>query len=127
MFEIDRKEFGAFLALLRKEKGMTQKELAERLYVSDKAVSKWETGVSIPDVSLLLPLSEELDVTVAELAVYCPGNSNIYCCCHGRISAFVLAVQPVLSQYLVRDRREGVDRFLCCSACGNALLCRKKI
>lgn len=67
MFEIDKKEFGAFMAQLRKEKGMTQKELAERLYISDKAVSKWETGVSIPDVSLLLPLSEQLDVTVTEL------------------------------------------------------------
>lgn len=40
MFEIDKKEFGSFLAGLRKEKGMTQKELAEKLFVSDKAVSK---------------------------------------------------------------------------------------
>lgn len=46
MFEIDRKKFGAFVALLRKEKGYTQKELAQRLFISDKAVSKWETGVS---------------------------------------------------------------------------------
>ena len=48
MFEIDKKEFGCFLAELRKEKGFTQKELAEKLFVSDKAVSKWETGGSIP-------------------------------------------------------------------------------
>ena len=46
MFEIDRGAFGAFLVQLRKEKGLTQKELAEKLYVSDKAVSKWERGVS---------------------------------------------------------------------------------
>ena len=46
MYNIDKKEFGAFVAARRKEKGYTQKELAEKLYVSDKAVSKWETGVS---------------------------------------------------------------------------------
>lgn len=46
MFNIDKQEFGAFIAMLRKEKGITQKELAEQLFISDKAVSKWETGVS---------------------------------------------------------------------------------
>ncbi len=46
MFEIDKEKFGLFLAQLRKEKGWTQKELAERLFLSDKAVSKWERGVS---------------------------------------------------------------------------------
>ena len=46
MYEIDKSKFGAFVAQLRKEKGYTQKELAEKLFISDKAVSKWETGVS---------------------------------------------------------------------------------
>lgn len=67
MFEIDKRKFGAFVAELRKKQGYTQKELAERLYISDKAVSKWETGASIPDVPLLIPLAELLDVTVTEL------------------------------------------------------------
>ena len=67
MFEIDRQKFGGFVASLRKEKGLTQKELAEKLYISDKAISKWETGVSIPDVALLVPLSEILDISVTEL------------------------------------------------------------
>lgn len=67
MFEIDREAFGAFLARLRKEKGLTQKELAQQLYVSDKAVSKWERGLSLPDISLLTPLAEILGVTVTEL------------------------------------------------------------
>ena len=67
MYEIDRVKFGEFISELRKEKGIKQKELAEKLYVSDKAVSKWETGHSIPDVSLLVPLAEILGVTVTEL------------------------------------------------------------
>ena len=48
MFEIDKQRFGKFVAELRKEKGVTQKELAKELFISDKAISKWETGVSIP-------------------------------------------------------------------------------
>ena len=67
MFEIDKAKFGAFVAQLRKEKGLMQKELAEQLYVSDKAVSKWERGLSIPDVAILVPLAEILGVTVTEL------------------------------------------------------------
>ena len=67
MYEIDKKKFGAFVARLRKEKGYTQKELAQRLFISDKAVSKWETAVSIPDIALLIPLAELLGVSVMEL------------------------------------------------------------
>lgn len=67
MFQIDKSEFGAFIAALRRERGMTQRELAEKVGVSDKAVSKWETGISLPDISLLPPLGEELGVTVTEL------------------------------------------------------------
>lgn len=67
MFEIDKRKFGAFVSQLRKEKGYTKKELVERLFLSDKAISKWETGVSIPDTALLVPLAELLDVTVTEL------------------------------------------------------------
>lgn len=67
MFQIDSANFGDFLTGLRKEKGYTQKELASRLYISDKAVSKWERGLSMPDISLLLPLSELLGVTTTEL------------------------------------------------------------
>lgn len=67
MFEIDKKQFGLFVAELRKEKGFTQKELAAKLLISDKAVSKWETGQSCPDISLLVPMAGVLDVTVTEL------------------------------------------------------------
>lgn len=67
MFNIDKQEFGTFVAMLRKEKGITQKELAERLFISDKAVSKWETAASVPSIDLLIPLADELGVTVTEL------------------------------------------------------------
>ena len=67
MFEIDKKEFGLFVAVHRKEKGLTQKELAAQLFVSDKAVSKWETGVSLPDTALLIPLADLLGISVTEL------------------------------------------------------------
>lgn len=67
MYQIDMEKFGAFLGALRRERNMTQKELGERLFVSDKTVSKWERGQSIPNVSLLIPLSEILGITVTEL------------------------------------------------------------
>ena len=67
MFEIDKEAFGAFLAEQRKAKGYTQKTLAEKLFVSDKAVSKWERGLSMPDISLLAPLSDILGISVTEL------------------------------------------------------------
>lgn len=67
MYIIEKKKFGLFISQLRKEKGLTQKEVAEKLYISDKAVSKWETGASIPDTALLIPLAQLLDVTVTEL------------------------------------------------------------
>lgn len=67
MYEIDKKNFGIFVAERRKEKGYTQKELAEKLFISDKAISKWETAMSIPDAALWIPLSDLLGVTVTEL------------------------------------------------------------
>lgn len=67
MLNIDKQKFGTFVAMLRKEKGITQKELAEQLFISDKAVSKWETAVSVPKIDLLIPLANILGVTVTEL------------------------------------------------------------
>lgn len=67
MSEIDKAAFGRFVALRRRAAGLTQKQLARRVMVSDKAVSKWETGASLPDIQLLAPLAEVLGVTVAEL------------------------------------------------------------
>ncbi len=64
---MDNKKIGKFIAQKRKELNLNQKELAEKLNITDKAVSKWETGRSTPDVSLLIPLSNILGVSVTEL------------------------------------------------------------
>lgn len=61
MYQIDMEKFGNFLCTLRKEKNLTQKELGDKLFVSDKTVSKWERGLSIPNVSLLIPIAEILE------------------------------------------------------------------
>ena len=61
------KECGNFIAELRKENALTQKDLAAKINVSDKAVSRWETGKGYPDVTSLVSLSEYFDVSVNEL------------------------------------------------------------
>lgn len=64
---MDKNTTGRFIAELRKQKGFTQKELAEKLMVTDKAISRWETGKGLPDTSLLKPLGDVLGVSVTEL------------------------------------------------------------
>lgn len=64
---MNNKKIGKFIQSLRLELNMTQKDLAEKLYITDKAVSKWETGNSIPDVSILESLSNILNISVTEL------------------------------------------------------------
>lgn len=64
---MDKQSFGKYIAENRKQLGMTQMQLAEKLHVTDKAVSKWERGLSYPDVTLLEPLAEELSVSIGEL------------------------------------------------------------
>ena len=64
---MDLDKIGKFIALNRKNKGLTQEQLAEKLGVTNKTVSRWETGKYMPDLSLLKPLSEELGITLNEL------------------------------------------------------------
>lgn len=61
------KTIGEFIQFLRKEKGLTQKELAEKVNVSDKTISKWENGNSTPDIGMLKPLCDALEISVNEL------------------------------------------------------------
>ncbi len=64
---MDRYVTGAVIRRLRERKNMTQEELAEQIFVSGKAVSKWETGQGFPDISLLEPLARALGISVIEL------------------------------------------------------------
>ncbi len=64
---MDSKKIGAFIAANRKKQGLTQEQLGEKLGVSNKTVSRWENGNYMPDLSLLEPLSRELDITLNEL------------------------------------------------------------
>lgn len=64
---IDVQKTGKFIAQCRHEKNLTQKELGDRLNVTDRAVSKWENGKSFPDVNLIEELCRELDIEVSEL------------------------------------------------------------
>lgn len=64
---MDQYVTGAIIKRLREEKGLTQSELAERLRVSDKTVSKWETGKGYPDITLIEPIAKALGISVQEL------------------------------------------------------------
>lgn len=60
-------KFGSFIKTLRKEKNLTQKELSEKINITDKAISKWERGLSFPDITMLTTLSEYFNISIAEL------------------------------------------------------------
>ncbi len=64
---MDQIKIGRFIAEARRAKGLTQRQLAGSLAISDKTVSKWETGRGLPEVSLMLPLCSVLDITVNDL------------------------------------------------------------
>ena len=64
---MDAKKTGCFIAEKRKERNLSQRELAEYLHITDKAVSKWERGISFPDITILIPLSEALNVSLYDL------------------------------------------------------------
>ena len=64
---MDQTKIGRLIALCRKEKELTQMQLAEMLGITDKAVSKWERGIAMPDTALMLPLCEILGISVNEL------------------------------------------------------------
>ncbi|MGN1059073.1 MAG: helix-turn-helix domain-containing protein [Clostridia bacterium] len=123
---MDYVQVGSVIRALRQEKGMTQKQLADRLHLSDKTVSKWERGLGCPDVSLLTELSAILEVNISEMlsgglsgnrpvsgnmkrvyyfvcpscgsVSFCTGKTTLFCC--GR------ALSPLKMQ-----KAEGADRL----------------
>ena len=74
---MDQQKIGAFIKEMRKELGLTQSQLAEKLNISNKAISKWETGGGMPDVSLIAPLCEALNITSEELFASMSKDENI--------------------------------------------------
>ena len=70
---MDATKIGYYIAKKRKEINMSQRELAEYLHITDKAISKWERGLSFPDITVLIPLSEVLGVSLYDLLT---GGSN---------------------------------------------------
>ena len=88
---------GAVIRKLRESKKLTQEELAQKIHVSSKAVSKWETGQGFPDVSLLEPLAEALDLSVIEL----------------------LSGEDIRNSNPHSDMRKS--RFYVCPVCGNVI------
>ena len=64
---MDKEKFGEFICYLRKEKGMTQKELGDKLHLTNKAISKWERGLSLPDICIIEEIAKNLDISVLEL------------------------------------------------------------
>ena len=75
---IDVEKIACFIKNKRKELGITQSELAERLFVTEKAISRWETGKGTPNISLLIPLAKELQIDVSDLlnGEECNKNEN---------------------------------------------------
>ena len=100
---MDQIRTGKFLKDMRREKGWTQSEFAEKLGVSEKTVSKWETGRGLPDVSLMLPVCEQLGITVNELLCGERLNGEQY---------RARAEQNLLD--LTRDRTSPKTKFVVC-------------
>ena len=64
---MDQVKIGSFLKALRKEKNLTQEKLAEQLHVSNRTVSRWETGSNMPDISMLVEIADFYDVSIPEI------------------------------------------------------------
>ena len=72
----DKKNFGKYIAEKRKEANLTQEELASKLYVIPTTISKWERGISYPDISIITKLCKELNITEHEFFIACDDEAK---------------------------------------------------
>ena len=110
---MDEKRLGSFIAQRRKALDMTQKDLAEKLHVTDKAVSKWERDLSCPDVQTLPRLAQILDLTVEELLQAQPASprkeakkqnfKTTVCSCVALAMGIAVTVLSLLEQLDTQD------------------------
>lgn len=98
---MEAKEMGEFIAGVRKEKQITQAELAKKLNVTDKAVSRWERGVGYPDINTLEPLADALGITLTEL-MKCSRNTE-----KGMDDGIITSIEIAKSQ-----RKRAVKRII---------------
>ena len=115
---MDQMKVGALIRRLRQEKGMTQRELAEKLSVSDKAVSKWECGLGMPDISLIAELSALLGVDLSSMLEGELGESRSHGGNMNRIRFFVC---PVCGNVITMTGKAEV------SCCGRVLEALKPV
>lgn len=99
-------QVGQTIAALRKAKGMTQKDLAQQLHVTDKAVSKWERGINFPELSLMEPLATVLDTTVIHLLSLEDASNH-------EVASTVSSLSNQERQKLVKDLRARSIANLC--------------
>lgn len=121
--KVEKEKLGSFIKELRIQQNLTQKELADRVHVTDKAVSKWERGLSAPAVDLLQPLSEVLGVSVMELL---DGQR------HEEESIELKRANAILQETIARQKKVIFRKrmilllifaalLLCCQICGRLI------
>lgn len=106
---MDNKKTGELILRLRKEKGLTQKQLSEKLNVSDKAVSKWERGVGLPDVSILPELGAVFGVNIEGLL---DGGLNANRLSAGNMKKAKFYICPICGNIIIGT---GSAEIVCCS------------
>ena len=98
---MDQVKIGQFIKAMRKEKDLTQREVAEKLNISEKTVSKWETGNGLPEVGLMLPLCKLLEISVNELLSGARLDEKLY---------FEKAEQNIMS--LIQEKAEAKKKII---------------
>ena len=102
---MDNVKTGALIAARRKELTLTQKELAEKLHISDRTVSKWERGVGFPDISLLEPLADTLGLSVLDLIQGEPQKQTV-------TEVTLRDVIRSISQHARKTTRQQISKWL---------------